>query len=190
MAIFFSYTIVTALSPGPNNILAINATSSRGLKNSQKLLWGIYAGFSLIMLLCGLFSKGLVILLPNAMILFKYLGIIYIFWLAWHIANSKLSDDTTNSSNSFLRGFMLQFANVKIILWGITAFTSFILPNYRNPVITLSFIILLSLIGNLATFVWAVAGEKLSELFQKYWRIANLTMAGFLVISALQFFFE
>ena len=44
----------------------------------------------------------------------KYIGAAYILWLAIHIVFSKPSTENAEQSESFLKGFMLQFVNVKI----------------------------------------------------------------------------
>ena len=55
-------------------------------------------------------------MLPNVMEVMKYIGAAYILWLAIHIAFSKKTSENTEQSASFLKGFMLQFVNVKIIV--------------------------------------------------------------------------
>jgi cysteine/O-acetylserine efflux protein len=188
---FLSYTIVTALTPGPNNILALNSTVNLGLKQSRKLLLGIYTGFFGVMVVCGIFSAFLVKILPNILVYMKYLGAAYIVWLAYHVAISKPMEVTENeNSQSFWKGCILQFVNVKIILWGITAFTGFVLTNYHSSMAILGFILLLSLIGNGATYVWAVAGYAFSKLLKKYWRVCNIVMAALLLYSAVKLIFS
>lgn len=188
---FFSYTIVTALSPGPNNILALNSTGNFGLKQSRKLLFGIYAGFLVVMTVCGVFSTFLVAMMPKILVYMKYLGTAYIVWLAYHVVTSKPKEETESAnSKSFWKGFTLQFVNVKIILWGITAFTSFVLPYYHSSIAILGFILLVSLIGDGATHFWAVAGSAFSELLKKYWRVTNIGMAALLLYSAAKLIFS
>ena len=51
----------------------------------------------------------------------KYIGAAYILWLAIHIVFSKPSTENAEQSASFLKGFMLQFVNVKIYMFGVTA---------------------------------------------------------------------
>ena len=53
----------------------------------------------------------------------KYIGAAYILWLAIHIVFSKPSTENAEQSASFLKGFMLQFVNVKIYMFGVTALT-------------------------------------------------------------------
>ena len=55
-------------------------------------------------------------LLPNVMEVMQYIGAAYILWLAIHIAFSKKTSENTAQSASFLKGFMLQFVNVKIYI--------------------------------------------------------------------------
>ena len=51
----------------------------------------------------------------------KYVGAAYILWLAIHIAIGKPETSKNQGASSFLKGFMLQFVNIKIYMFGITA---------------------------------------------------------------------
>ena len=188
---FLSYMTVTALSPGPNNILALNAAGNYGLRRSRNLLLGIYVGFSLVQLLCGAFSGLLAAFLPGVLPYMKYLGGGYILWLAWHVAVSRpMEDDGTVRTLSVWKGFFLQFVNIKIILCGITAFTGYLLPYSSSGWEIAGFVLLISLIGNGATCLWAVAGAAFSRFLKKYWRPADLVMAAMLVCSAVHLILE
>lgn len=50
---FLSYALIAAVTPGPNNILALSSVAAHGLRRSVPLLAGISAGFLAVMLLCG-----------------------------------------------------------------------------------------------------------------------------------------
>lgn len=183
---FLAYACLTALSPGPNNILALNATAMNGLSKSRKLLVGIYSGFFSVMVLSALLSTSLIRFVPNALEIMKYAGAIYILWLAYNVAMSQPHQSGGDSViNSFWRGYLLQFVNVKIILWAITAYTGFILPHYNDLFIILAFVILLAAIGNVATFIWAITGATFSSFLTKYWRSSNGLMALMLIYSAI-----
>ena len=56
---YLPYTLVTAFTPGPNNIVALYAISQKGWKKGKDILLGIGAGFLCVMLLCGLFCYDL-----------------------------------------------------------------------------------------------------------------------------------
>lgn len=189
---FIIYTFTTAITPGPNNILALSATSNYGFKKSKKLLFGIYCGFFSVMIVCAIFSKLFIDLLPSITKYMKYIGGIYIIWLAIHIAKSKPREDNFISEEktiSFFQGFYLQFLNVKIIFFGCMAFISYIYPYYESTLVYVGFAFLVAIIANFCTMLWAIAGAAFSNIFKKYWKTTNYIMAGFLIYSAISLVF-
>ncbi|VEB55673.1 Transporter LysE family [Salmonella enterica subsp. enterica] len=55
------------------------------------------------------------------------MGAAYILWLAWKIATSPAADENARPKPvGFWVSFGLQFVNVKIILYGITALSTFV----------------------------------------------------------------
>lgn len=189
---FLSYAVITAITPGPNNILALSATSRYGIKKSKKLILGIFSGFLWVMAVCCGFCAVLSAAMPSVTIYMKYIGALYILWLAWHIAVSKPTNQEgdTPSDISFWKGFFLQFINVKIILWGLTVFASYILPhNFSNAVLG-GFVLLSASIGIFGTMVWALAGEAFGGFLQKHWRLSCILMSLLLVACAASLVLE
>lgn len=189
---FLSYAVITAVTPGPNNILALSATSRYGIKKSKKLIMGIFSGFLCIMALCCGFCAMLSAILPSITVYMKYLGAAYIIWLAWHIALSQPASQGQSSESdlSFWKGFLLQFINVKIILWGVTVFAGYILPHHFSKLILCGYVILSALIGGGGTMLWALAGEVFAGFLQKRWRLTCIIMASLLFASALSLIIE
>lgn len=95
------------------------------IKRKAAVLWN-FAGYYVVQILCAIFVYGVNSLLPNVMEVMKYIGAAYILWLAIHIAFSKPSTENAEQSASFLKGFMLQFVNVKIYMFGVTALTGYV----------------------------------------------------------------
>ena len=118
---FLIYCVINAFTPGPGNILALNTVTNYGYKKGKPLFFGIFAGYYVVQILCAIFVYGVNSLLPNVMEVMKYIGAAYILWLAIHIVFSKQSTENAEQSASFLKGFMLQFVNVKIYMFGVTA---------------------------------------------------------------------
>ncbi|MCI9576647.1 MAG: LysE family transporter [Clostridiales bacterium] len=174
---FFIYAILNAITPGPGNILALNTVSNYGWKKGKPLFFGIFAGYYIVQILCAVFVFGVSTFLPNVLGVMKYIGAAYILWLAIHIAISKPSVDHDEKSASFLKGFLLQFVNVKIYLFGITALTGYI-TDYSTSFMTLfSFELLIATIGTIATFLWIGFGVLLRKVYQKYYRPINIILA-------------
>ena len=148
---FFIYSVINAFTPGPGNILALNTVTNYGYKKGRPLFWGIFAGYYVVQIICAVFVFGVSTFLPNMLGIMKYIGAAYILWLAFHIAFSKPSADDTEKSASFLKGFLLQFVNVKIYLFGITALTGYITDYSASLWVLLLFELMIATIGTIAT---------------------------------------
>ena len=79
---FLIYCVINAFTPGPGNILALNIVTNYGYKKGKPLFFGIFAGYSVVQILCAIFVYGVNSLLPNVMGVMKYIGAAYILWLA------------------------------------------------------------------------------------------------------------
>lgn len=192
---FFIYTVLTALLPGPNNILALNSTMKSGYKNSKKLLLGIYSGFTVVMILAAIFTGFLLSSYGFLLNYLKYVGAVYLVYLAWSVISGKPAEidlkneeKSSETAQNFWKGFLLQLVNIKIIIYGITAFSSFIFPRFSELWIILIFAFLLSFIGNSATWIWAVAGQRLHQFLSRYYKIVNIVMGVLLLYCAVSLF--
>jgi len=186
---FLSFIFITAYTPGPNNIMSMSHASKLGFRKSFPFNLGILAGFSIVMTLCTLFSTTLYALIPKIKPVMLVLGAGYMLYLAWKIwkSNSDIHVQDTKSS-SFLSGCLLQFVNPKIMVYGITAMSSYILPVFHDSVILSGFVLLLSLVGFSGTVCWAIFGAAFSKVFKEHRKLLNGIMALLLVYCALSLF--
>lgn len=190
LSAFFSYTFLTAYTPGPNNIMAMTNGSRDGFKHSLPFIFGIFSGFIIVMTACAAFTSLLYEFIPTIRPAMVWLGAAYILWLAWTIWRDKSSKNKNGvaQTNSFLSGMLLQFVNVKIILYGITAMSSYVLPNYHGALKIEFFALLLTLIGTSGCICWAFFGAAFEKLFNKYRRQLNIIMVLLLVYCAVSLF--
>ena len=188
---FLTYTLITALTPGPNNILALSSVASHGLRKSMFVLAGMSVGFIITMLICAGLTFSLVMLDEGLSRTLSWIGAAYILWLAWQIAKSKpAGNDLSGKPVSFWMSLGLQFVNVKIILYGITALSTFVLPVTRDPVWLVSVSLLLAAIGTFGNVCWALAGRLFQRLFLHYGRQVNFLLALLLVYCAARILFK
>ena len=124
LSAFWTYTLITAMTPGPNNILALSSASSatsHGFRQSTRVLAGMSLGFLIVMLLCAGISFSLAVIDPAAVHLLSWAGAAYIVWLAWKIATSPTKEDGLQTKHfCFWARFALLFVMVKIFLYGVT----------------------------------------------------------------------
>ena len=173
---FFIYSVINAFTPGPGNILALNTVTNYGYKKGRPLYWGIFAGYYVVQVICAVFVFGVSTFLPDVLGIMKYIGAAYILWLAVHIALSKPTTGTVEKSASFLKGFLLQFVNVKIYLFGITALTGYVTEYSASLWVLLLFEIIIATIGTIATLTWIGMGVLIQRACQKYYRVINIIL--------------
>ena len=174
---FFIYSVINAFTPGPGNILALNTVTNYGYKKGRPLYWGIFAGYYVVQVICAVFVFGVSTFLPDLLGIMKYIGAAYILWLAVRIALSKPTTGTVEKSVSFLKGFLLQFVNVKIYLFGITALTGYVTEYSAALWVLLLFEIIIATIGTIATLTWIGMGVLIQRAYQKYYRVINIILA-------------
>ena len=171
---FLIYCVINALTPGSGNILALNIVTNYGYKKGKTLFFGIFAGYYVVQILCAIFVYGVNSLLPNVMEVTKYIGAAYILWLAIHIVFSKPSTENAKQSASFLKGFMLQFVNMKIYMFGVTALTGYVV-GYMSSFPALLFFELV--IATIATCTWTGLGVLIQKFYLRHFRVINIILA-------------
>ncbi len=174
---FFVYSLINAFTPGPGNILALNTVTNYGWKKGAPLFLGIFSGYYVVQMICAVFVYGVSTLLPDVLGVMKYVGAIYIFWLAVHIAFGDPNEESRERAASFWKGFLLQFVNVKIYLFGITALTGYV-TNYSTSLHVLVFFeFVIATIGTAATSAWIGAGLAIQRIYLRHYRLINIVLA-------------
>lgn len=186
---FLTYAIITAATPGPNNIMSMSNAGRLGFKKAMPFNLGIWCGFSVVMVICTLFCSMLTKILPMLRFPMVVLGATYMLYLAWTTWNSTPNLESEQIKSGFISGFALQFINPKIIIYGILSMETYILPHYSNqPIILCGFAFLLAFIGFFFTVCWAAFGSVFKLLFSKYAKATNAVMALLLVYCAISLF--
>ncbi|KLU65794.1 cysteine/O-acetylserine efflux protein [Desulfosporosinus acididurans] len=193
---FLSYVVITTFTPGPNNIMSMSNASRYGFKKSIFFNIGIFFGFFTIIALCSTFSVTLFRLLPSIKPIMAFIGAVYILWLAWktyksdHHSEGNSDSNDKKKTNTFQAGFLLQFVNPKVILYGITTVSTFIVPYYRSVVVLAIFSAILASVGFIATCCWSLFGSVFQKLLVQNQKIINIVMALLLLYCAISLFLE
>ena len=188
---FLSYIVIVAYTPGPNNIMSMNNAKNVGFKKGIVFNWGIFTGLSITMIVCLIFSTVLYAIVPKIQFPMKILGAAYMVYLIIKTivpAKKHENKNAKNNNESFIIGMLLQLINPKLIIYGITAMSSYILPYYNSIPVLLLFALLLSVVGLSGTLCWALFGSVFSLLFNKHGTVLNIIMAILLLYSAVSLF--
>ena len=186
---FLTYAVITAATPGPNNIMSMSNAGRLGFRRALPFNLGIWVGFTIVMVLCTLFCTALSALIPAIRLPMLVLGAAYMLYLAWGTFRSSDVIQEDHSREGFLSGLLLQFINPKIYLYGVMSMEAYILPYYGGqPVILFLFALLLAFIGFMFTLAWAAFGSVFRLLFSRHARVVNTIMALLLVYCAVSLF--
>ena len=185
----FSFVLITTFTPGPNNLSSAALGITRGYRRSLPYLLGISCGFFLVMLICASFSHLLLQSLPAAQGYLQFFGALYIVWLALAMLRSDGSAGHSEEfSHPFLKGLGLQLCNPKVLVYGLTLYTSFLAPISARPVYLGVSAAGFALTAFVATSSWAlfgtVIGAKLEN--QRLRRSINLVLAALLLYTAME----
>jgi threonine/homoserine/homoserine lactone efflux protein len=168
----------------------MNNAKNIGLRNSILFNLGNYTGHFIVMLICLAFSKVLYTVIPQIQPPMKILGAVYLFYLIIKtLVSTKKHEPKGNDKNgSFFVGVLLQLVNVKIILFGITALTSYLLPYYKSIPILILFAFLMSSIQLTGNISWTLFGSVMNKLFNKHRTTLNIIIAIMLLYCIVRLF--
>lgn len=183
LAAFLTYAITSAFTPGPNTIMSMEEGIRVGFRRSSVFIAGMTAGFIVLGLLCGAVTGAVTHYLPSALTYLKIAGSVYILWLAWRIlfpvANgTDPASRSTSRRAAFLRGMVLQFVNVKIILYFLTTLSVFILPHSADRGYVLGYIGVLCAICAAGNVLWAGFGSLFKRFFANHRRPISIILAA------------
>lgn len=178
------YMLTSSFTPGPGNILALNTTSNFGWKKSRHMILGICFGYAFVQFICTITLYQLNTYLSPILEILKYIGSVYMIWLAYQIFRSKPDRNLSSKDPSFQEGFILQLVNVKIYFYIITLITVYFIPNISSlPGLFLAGAGAVS-IGSIAAFTWSLLGISLHTFYQKHFKLINVILGIFIIYCA------
>ena len=189
--IFLQIILFLFITPGPPRVVIVSHTLNYGLKRSVWTAFGdISANFCqgvLVVFVIGTFLKNN----PDVLNYLKWLGILYIVYLAYdtYSVKIKLIDIKSTKSKSLFSfykdGFLVAGLSPKALIFFGTIFTSFIDFNLNYYV---QFIILMAtyiILDFITLMIYGVAAEKVAVWLRGKPKTLNTISACVLLIIAL-----
>ena len=189
LLIFLLAALLLGASPGANNLLAFISATKAGWLRAAKGIFGRLAAWAVLVVLV---SLGLNVLLRTSELAFvalKWVGVAYLFYLAWQFWNADVSTEIEAPEVSTLirREFLTLMGNPKAYL----LLTTFV-PQFVNDGAALMpqlFILgaLYLLVEGVAALLWVSAGTLVGAraLTPLRRRIINRVSAGLMGTAAL-----
>ena len=185
------FWVVAAYTPGPNNVIASYSGFNFGIKKTLPHIFGVALGFTFLIFLLTIGLVNVFKIFPIIQVSLKYLGSIFLVYLAYKIYFSKIDSEKKNENPvKFIETFLFQFLNPKGVLIGIIIVSTYVehgenYLKYATQVILFAFLVSLSSI----TF-WTFVGKYLRKFAtnEKFIKYFNCVMSLLLILSIITFY--
>ena len=185
------FAFVTAITPGPNNLLLANSGAQFGIRKSWRHLIGIRIGVIGLILLCACGVGVAIQTHPNWYLAIKYIGLAYMFWLIIKLlcTNSFAGKATESKPINVTQATLFQLGNMKAWMASLALVTSYSLPtDYWLSVTLISFVF--TTFGLFANMTWVWVGQKIRVYLNTTikQRMFNISLAAITFVSLLPVF--
>jgi threonine/homoserine/homoserine lactone efflux protein len=182
-----SFAAVACITPGPNNTMMLASGLNYGFVRSLPHLFGITAGFSFMMFATGFGLQAVFAQAPVLQLILKYVGAIYLLWLAWKLAHAApMSAEQARLSQpmGFFAAAAFQWVNPKAWVMILSAMTTY-LPQGSGMGDVALLALVFAVIGIVCVGMWALFGVTMRRFLQdpRSVRVFNVAMALLLVAS-------
>ena len=188
---FLLFAFSQVATPGPANMIMLATGAKYGFRKALPFVFGVIVGKQIIIWPIGF---GLLLLnkdYPYIFIFFKYISAGYILWLAWRIANMRISTKTSNkTAPSFFSGLVVHPINPKAWALITTGFTNFVDP--ISPVFYSTATVAVCLFGVQVVChpIWTLFGERIAILvsgtvYERYMMLIFATLTVIFVGLAI-----
>ena len=181
------YCFVMSITPGPNNLMLTASGANFGYRLTLPQVLGCVMGNVALTLVACLGLGQLFDAFPLAQVVLRTGGAVYLVWLAWQLARSRLADAQALRPVTFVEGVMFQAFNPKSWIRAITLASVF-MPAGANPIVAgLAISGIGAVIGFPCISMWALFGVAMRSVLAdpRRQRVFNLVMAVALVVLAI-----
>ena len=184
-----SFVLISTFTPGPANISTASLSVLHGYKRTLGYILGLTSGFFLIVVLSGWISTTLLERFPALEPIVRYVGVIYILYLAFAILKASYTfEEGETKQMGFVHGFLMQFLNPKVIIFALTLFSAFLAPITSNLAILALALVLLTITAFCAMSTWALFGTMIKRYLHhpRAKVVVNVVLSLFLVYTAVE----
>lgn len=186
---FILFALSMCFTPGPNNVMLMSSGLNFGISKSLPHLFGVLFGLPSMVVMVGLGLGVMFELYPFIHDVIKVLGIIYLLYFAWRVANAKSKSLNCKAPQpfTFLQAALFQWVNPKAWVMASTSVAVYTSIDasmfYQVFVLAVVFVF----IGFLSGSTWLFLGHGLKRVLTSdiHQILFNRAMASLLVMSVL-----
>ena len=185
------FWFVTAYTPGPNNIVASYSGFNFGIKKTIPHILGTTLGFTSLVFFLTVGLINVFKLFPIIQVLIKYLGTLFLLYLAYKISFTKISTETKKENPvKFIETFIFQYLNPKGVMVAIVVVSTYVDlgENYINYATQVGLLALI--FSSTSITLWTFIGKFLRKFAtnEKFIKYFNYVMSVLLLLSIITFY--
>ena len=185
------FWFVAAYTPGPNNVVASYSGFNFGITKTIPHILGVTFGFTSLVLFLSIGLINVFKLFPIIQVVMRYLGTLFLIYLAYKIASSTASQETKKDNPvKFIETFLFQYLNPKGVTVAIIVVSTYLelgenYINYTTQILTLAFLFSITSIT-----LWTFVGKFLRKFAtnHKFIKYFNYVMSVLLLLSIITFY--
>ena len=185
------FWFVAAYTPGPNNVVASYSGFNFGIIKTIPHILGVTLGCTALVIFLTIGLINVFKLFPIIQIIIKYLGTLFLIYLAYKIASATSSDETKKENPvRFIETFLFQYLNPKGVMVAIIVVSTYVelgenYINYATQVVLLAF-----LFSSTSITLWTFIGKFLRKFAtnEKFIKYFNYAMSVLLLLSIITFY--
>ena len=185
------FWFVAAYTPGPNNVVASYSGFNFGIMKTIPHILGVTLGFTSLVLFLTIGLINVFKLFPIIQVIMKYLGTLFLIYLAYKIASSSSSDETKKENPvKFIETFLFQYLNPKGVMVAIIVVSTYVelgenYLSHATQVVLLAF-----LFSSTSITLWTFIGKFLRKFAtnEKFIKYFNYAMSVLLLLSIITFY--
>ena len=182
---YFVFSIVTSVTPGPNNVMLTATGANVGIRRGTPHLFGVAFGFGFMLFLLTAGVGTALVSNPTILLVLKLAGIAVLLWLSWKIATAGRTKTAERERPvGFFAAAAFQWVNPKgwlIAASSVTFLQPDIAPIWQAIFFGLTFVVL----GTPCMLLWLGFGAAMQMLLKtdRALRIFNISMGVLLAAT-------
>tara|TARA_Y100000591_G_scaffold328651_1_gene355525 strand:+ start:139 stop:729 length:591 start_codon:yes stop_codon:yes gene_type:complete len=185
------FWFVAAYTPGPNNIVASYSGFNFGIIKTLPLILGVTLGFTSLVFFLTIGLINVFKLFPIIQIIIKYLGTLFLLYLAYKISFSGSSTEINKKNPvKFIETFLFQYLNPKGVMVAIVVVSTYVDLGENYFSYATQVILLALLFSGTSITAWTFIGKFLRKFAtnEKFIKYFNYVMSLLLILSIITFY--
>ena len=180
------FWFVAAFTPGPNNVVASYSGFNFGITKTIPLILGVTLGFTSLIFFLTICLINVFKIFPILQNILKYLGTLFLLYLAYKISFSKSSkEEEKKNPVTFFDTYFFQFLNPKGVLFGIIIVSTYLELGENYLSYAIQIVLLAFIFSSTSITLWTFIGKFLRKFAtnDKFINYFNYAMSLLLLLS-------